>query len=64
MGIHNHILKSIGHSMDDQGLALTSLEKVADSTLKYTGFNSVEKFNRIHGAAATQSMIRDRLARG
>jgi hypothetical protein len=64
MALHNHILKAMGRSMDDEGLALTSLEKVADLTLRFTGFNSIEKFNRIHGAAATQAMIRDRLARG
>ena len=64
MAVHEHIIRGIGRSMDDEGLALSSFEKVADWTLRWTQFNRIERFNRIHGAAATQVMVRDRLARG
>ncbi len=64
MSVHEHIGRSIGRAADDEGLTLTGLEKVADWVLRFTGFSNIEKFNRIHGAAATQAMIRDRLARG
>ena len=64
MNVHEHIGQALGHSLDQEGLALSSLEKLADYTLRFTGFTKIEKFNRIHGAAATQAMVRDRLARG
>jgi len=64
MNLHEHIVQALGHSLDQEGLVLTSLEKFADYVLRFTGFSAIESFNRIHGAAATQAMIRDRLARG
>lgn len=63
LAVHEHIIRGIGRSVDNEGLTLTSFEKAADWTLRFTGFSRIERFNRIHGAAATQVAVRTKLAR-
>jgi hypothetical protein len=63
LAVHEHIIRGIGRSVDSEGLALTSFEKAADWVLRFSGFSRVERFNRIHAAAASQVAIRDKLVR-
>jgi hypothetical protein len=62
--INEHMLRGIGRTWDQEGLTLTASEKVADYTLRFTLFNSVERMNRMQGATASQVVIRDTLAAG
>jgi hypothetical protein len=64
LAIHEHIIRGIGRSVDDEGLYLTAFEKAADWTLRFTQFNRIERWNRIHAAATAQAVIRDSLAKG
>jgi len=64
LAVHEHIIRGIGRSVDDEGLYLTSFERAADWTLRFTQFNRIERWNRIHAAATTQMVIRDSLAKG
>ena len=63
LAVHEHIIRGIGRSVDSEGLALTSFEKAADWTLRFTQFSRIERWNRIHAAAATQVAIRDKLVK-
>ena len=63
LSVHEHIIRGIGRSIDNEGLTLTSFEKAADWTLRFTGFSMFERWNRVHAAAATQVAIRDKLVR-
>jgi hypothetical protein len=63
LAVHEHIIRGIGRSVDNEGLSLTAFEKAADWTLRFSGFSRIERFNRIHGAAASQIAIRDKLMR-
>lgn len=62
LAVHEHIIRGVGRSIDDEGLVLTSFEKAADWTLRFTLFGRIERWNRVHGAASTQVALRDRLA--
>ena len=62
--IHTHMMRGVGRTMDQEGLTLTAAEKFADHTLRFTGFNDVERFNRIISHRAAQAVIRDTLAKG
>lgn len=63
LAVHEHIIRGIGRSVDNEGLTLTSFEKAADWTLRFTQFQRIERWNRIHAAAASQIAIRDKLMR-
>lgn len=64
MGIHHQFIKGISRSFDDEGLIAGPIEKLADWVLRYTGFNRVERFNRLHAGMTSLAVINDTLAKG
>ena len=63
-GIHSQFIKGISRSWDSEGLVAGPVEKLADWTLRYTGFNYVERFNRMHSGMTHLAVINDTLAKG
>jgi hypothetical protein len=63
LAIHHTILRGIGKSMGEEGLALNASQRLAEFTLKWTGFNGVERWNRMHAGGTALAFIRDQLSR-
>jgi hypothetical protein len=63
MGIHHHMVKGIGRSVDDEGLFLGPTEMMADWTLRVSQFDRFERWNRMHGGSAALVTIRDTIAK-
>jgi hypothetical protein len=64
LAIPHTVLQGVGRSMGEEGLALNGAQKLAAWTLKYTGFNGVERWNRMHTGGTVLAFMRDQLARG
>lgn len=63
LAIHHNVIRSLGRSFDDEGLVLGSMERAADATLKYSGFDVVERFNRMLAAGSAHFVIRDTVSK-
>jgi hypothetical protein len=62
--VNHSILADTGRLLGEEGIAILGMEKVARHSLKWTGFNRVERWNRIHAAASGAALIRDTLVKG
>jgi hypothetical protein len=63
VAINHSILSDIGRLLGEESIAITGVEKVAQSVLKWSGFNAFERFNRVHAAATGQFVIRDTITK-
>jgi hypothetical protein len=63
LAIHHSMLKNMGRSIDEEGLVKNAAQKLAEFTLKWTGFNTFEKFNRVHAGLTGYAVVRDSLMR-
>lgn len=63
LGLHESVFQALRRSHLAASSRENALDRVADATLRLTGFSGVERFNRYLGGAAAYHMIRDTTAK-
>lgn len=64
LALNHSMMTNIGRMLGEEGLAVTGAEKVAEMTLKYTGFSAVERINRIVAGSAGYAAAKDIVSKG
>lgn len=64
IAVHESLWASLRRSYIGQSIEDSFMDRFADMVLKVTGFNAVEKFNRLLSGAAAYASIMDDIAKG
>jgi len=63
LGVYHGASQAIARSADNQGIIAGPADRLAEWTLKYSGFDSVERFNRMLAGTTALSLIDDTIAK-
>lgn len=63
LGLHESVFQALRRSHIAASSRENALDRIADATLRMTGFSGVERFNRYLGGAAAYHFIRDTTAK-
>ncbi|MCP4113838.1 MAG: hypothetical protein GY737_00255 [Desulfobacteraceae bacterium] len=59
LALNHSVVRAMGRSFDDQGLAFGTMDRLADYTLKFSGFDMVERGNRMLAGSSALLTIKD-----
>jgi len=63
IGLQDHFMHSLSGTFDDMGIIASAPQRAAQWTMQATGFNLIERGNRLQGVATANAVIVDTIAK-